>query len=105
ARPAEARAGRPHRETEVARHWLAAGPRYVAQAWPAAQAAARSATAVFAYVEALEMLDHPLNAQHQDAASTPADRFEVLNDLADVLRRAGRWVELREVAHEAIEVA
>lgn len=105
ARAAEALAGRPRRETEVARHWLAAGPRHVAQAWPAAQAAARSATAVFAYVEALEMLEYALNAQDEDAASTAADRFEVLNDLADVLRRAGRWVELREVAHEAIEVA
>jgi DNA-binding SARP family transcriptional activator len=105
ARAAEALSGRPHRETEVARHWLAAGPRYVDRAWPAAQAAARSATAVFAYVEALEMLEYALNAQDEDAASTPTDRFEVLNDLADVLRRAGRWVELREVAHEAIEVA
>ncbi|MBA2952459.1 AAA family ATPase [Nocardioides sp. MAH-18] len=105
ARAAEALTGRAHRETEVARHWLSAGPRYVAQAWPAAQAAARSATAVFAYVEALEMLEHALNAQDEDAASTPADRFGVLNDLADVLRRAGRWMELREVAHEAIEVA
>lgn len=105
ARAAQALAGRPQRETEVARHWLAAGPRHVAQAWPAAQAAARSATAVFAYVEALEMLEYALNAQDEDPASTAADRFEVLSDLADVLRRAGRWLELREVAHEAIEVA
>lgn len=104
-RAAEALAGRPHRETEVARHWLSAGPRHVARAWPAAQAAARSATAVFAYVEALEMLEYALNAQDEDTTSTAADRFEVLNDLADVLRRAGRWLELREVAHEAIEVA
>lgn len=105
ARAAQALTGRAHRETEVARHWLAAGPRHVAQAWPAAQAAARSATAVFAYVEALEMLEYALNAQDEDTTSTAADRFEVLSDLADVLRRAGRWLELREVAHEAIEVA
>lgn len=105
ARAAAALAGRPGRETEVARHWLAAGPRHLSRAWPAAQAAARSATAVFAYVEALEMLECALSAQDEDPASTPADRFEVLADLADVLRRAGRWRELREVAHEAIEVA
>ncbi|KQW53171.1 hypothetical protein ASC77_02415 [Nocardioides sp. Root1257] len=105
ARTAEALSGRAGRETEVARHWLAAGPRHLAKAWPAAQAAARSATAVFAYVEALEMLEHALGAQDDDPASTAADRFEVLADLADVLRRAGRWLELREVAHEAIEVA
>ncbi len=105
ARAAEALTGRPRRETEVARHWLAAGPRHLALAWPAAQAAARSAMAVYAYVEALEMLEYALHAQDDDLASTPADRFEVLADLADVLRRAGRWVELREVAHEAVEVA
>ncbi|MDF1606304.1 BTAD domain-containing putative transcriptional regulator [Nocardioides sp. YIM 152315] len=105
ARAAEAVGGRTGRETEVARHWLAAGPRHLSKAWPAAQVAARSATTVFAYVEALEMLEYALSAQDEDPASTPADRFEVLTDLADVLRRAGRWMELREVAHEAIEVA
>jgi DNA-binding SARP family transcriptional activator len=105
ARAAEALSGRPKRETEVARHWLAAGPRHLARAWPAAQAAARSAMTVYAYVEALEMLEYALGAQDEDPASSPVDRFEVLADLADVLRRAGRWLELREVAHEAIEVA
>ncbi|MFC7496287.1 MULTISPECIES: BTAD domain-containing putative transcriptional regulator [unclassified Nocardioides] len=105
ARAAAALSDRPKRETEVARHWLAAGPRHVSKAWPAAQAAARSAMAVFAYVEALEMLEYALSTQDEDPTSTAADRFEVLTDLADVLRRAGRWVELREVAHEAIEVA
>ncbi|MGB0101547.1 MAG: hypothetical protein WBP61_14815, partial [Nocardioides sp.] len=93
------------REAEVARHWLAAGPRHVGDAWPAAQAAARSATAVYAYVEALEMLEHALRAQDADPASGERARFEILADLADVLRRAGRWIELREVAHEAVEVA
>jgi DNA-binding SARP family transcriptional activator len=105
ARAAEALSGRPKRETEIARHWLAAGPRHLGRAWPAAQAAARSAMTVYAYVEALEMLEYALGAQDDDPASTPVDRFEVLADLADVLRRAGRWLELREVAHEAIEVA
>jgi DNA-binding SARP family transcriptional activator len=105
ARAAETLSGRPKRETEVARHWLAAGPRHLARAWPAAQAAARSAMTVYAYVEALEMLEYALGAQDDDPTSTPVDRFEVLADLADVLRRAGRWLELREVAHEAIEVA
>ncbi len=95
----------PGHEAEIARHWLAAGPRHVADAWPAAQAAARSATDVYAYVEALEMLEHALRTQDADPASDDHARFEILSDLADVLRRAGRWVELRGVAHEAIEVA
>ena len=105
ARAAEALTGRSKRETEIARHWLAAGPRHLARAWPAAQLAARSAMTVYAYVEALEMLEYALGAQDEDPTSTPEDRFSVLADLADVLRRAGRWAELREVAHEAIEVA
>ncbi len=105
ARAAGALAGRAGHETEIARHWLAAGPRHLADAWPAAQAAARSATAVFAYVEALEMLEHALRAQDQDQDSDDRARFELLSDLAEVLRRAGRWVELRGVAHEAIELA
>lgn len=105
ARAAAALAGRLGHEAEIARHWLAAGPRHLAEAWPAAQAAARSATAVFAYVEALEMLEHALRAQDEDQTSDEASRFELLSDLAEVLRRAGRWVELGGVAHEAIEVA
>ena len=105
ARAAAAIADARGHEAEIARHWLAAGPRHVADAWPAAQAAARSATEVYAYVEALEMLEHALRAQDADPASDDRARFEILTDLADVLRRAGRWVELRGVAHEAIEVA
>jgi hypothetical protein len=105
ARAAETLTGRQGHESEIARHWLAAGPRCAAQAWPAAQAAARSATAVYAYVESLEMLEHALRTQDEDPASDDRSRFELLADLADVLRRAGRWVELSGVSHEAIEVA
>lgn len=105
ARAAAALADRPRRESEIARHWLAAGPRHVASAWPAARVAARAAVRVYAYVEALEMLEHALRTQDDDPAATPADRFLLLDDLADVLRRAGRWTELREVTHEAIELA
>ena len=92
-------------EAEIARHWIAAGPRHLGQAWRSAQAAARSATEVFAYVEALEMLEHALRAQDADPDSDDHARFEILADLADVLRRAGRWIELAGVAHEAIDVA
>ena len=51
------------------------------------------------------MLEHALRTQDADQASDDRARFEILFDLADVLRRAGRWVELRGVAHEAIDVA
>ena len=105
ARAAAALDGRPGHETETARHWLAAGPRHLGDAWPAAQLAARKATEVFAYVEALEMLEHALRAQDADPGSDDSARFGLLTDLADVLRRAGRWIELRDVAHEAVQVA
>ncbi|HEU5037333.1 MAG TPA: BTAD domain-containing putative transcriptional regulator [Nocardioides sp.] len=105
ARAAAALDGRPGRETETARHWLAAGPRHLGDAWPAAQLAARRATEVFAYVESLEMLEHALRAQDADPGSDDRARFGLLTDLADVLRRAGRWIELRGVTHEAVEVA
>ncbi|MEP9365348.1 BTAD domain-containing putative transcriptional regulator [Nocardioides sp. CN2-186] len=105
ARAAQALTGKRNREAEIARHWLAAGPRHVGDAWPAAQAAARSAIDVYAYVEALEMLEYALRAQDEDPGSDPRARFELLHDLAQVLQRAGRWIELGDVAHEAIEVA
>ncbi|MGY2703788.1 hypothetical protein [Nocardioides sp. HB32] len=105
ARAAAAFDGRAGHEAETARHWLAAGPRHLGDAWPAAQAAARCATEVFAYVEALEMLEHALRAQDADPGSDDYARFDLLTDLADVLRRAGRWIELRGVTHEAVEVA
>jgi ATP/maltotriose-dependent transcriptional regulator MalT len=51
------------------------------------------------------MLEHALRAQDSDPGSDDYARFELLTDLADVLRRAGRWIELRGVTHEAVEVA
>ncbi|MCB0893964.1 MAG: AAA family ATPase [Nocardioides sp.] len=105
AKAAAALAGRRGHEAEIARHWLAAGPRHLGEAWRAAQAAARAAVEVFAYIEALEMLEHALRAQDEDPGSDEYARFDLLTDLADVLRRAGRWIELRGVTHEAVEAA
>ncbi|HTW14706.1 MAG TPA: BTAD domain-containing putative transcriptional regulator [Nocardioides sp.] len=105
ARAASALSDRRGRESEIARHWLAAGPRHQSEAWRAAAAAGRAAAGVHAYVEALEMLELALRGQDQDPGSTSRERFDVLVVLADVLRAAGRWLELRDVAHEALEVA
>jgi DNA-binding SARP family transcriptional activator len=105
ARAATALLERPGRESEIARHWLAAGPRHRSEAWRAAAAAGRAAAGVHAYVEALEMLELALRGQDEDPGSSPRERFAVLVDLADVLRSAGRWLELRDVAHEALETA
>lgn len=105
AKAATALLDRPGRESEIARHWLAAGPRHHGEAWRAAAAAARAAARVHAYVEALEMLEIALRGQEEDPGSPARERFAVLVDLADVLRASGRWLELRDVAHKALEVA
>ena len=105
ARAAGALAGRPGRESEIAHHWRAAGPRHRGEAWRAAGAAAGAASEVHAYVEALEMVELALAGQREDVGSTLLDRFGLLVLLAEVLRRAGRWVELRTVAQEAYDVA
>ncbi|WP_244927718.1 BTAD domain-containing putative transcriptional regulator [Nocardioides sp. W7] len=105
ARAATALLDRRGRESEIARHWLAAGPRHRSEAWRAAAVAGRAAASVHAYVEALEMLEIALRGQDEDPTSHPRERFEVLVVLADVLRSSGRWLELRDVAHEALETA
>ena len=46
----------PGRESEVARHWLAAGPAYAARAWRAAARAAEQARGLHAHEEAAELL-------------------------------------------------
>jgi DNA-binding SARP family transcriptional activator len=105
ARAAVALASRAGREAEIAHHWLAAGPRHRREAWRAAGDAAAAAAAVHAYVEALEMLETALAGQGEDPEATLGERFELLVLLAEVLRRAGRWIELRTVAHDAYEIA
>lgn len=105
ARAATALAARPGREAETAHHWREAGPRHLTEAWRASAEAAETAAAVHAYVEALEQLEHALRLQGDDDGSDPRERWALLDSLAEVLRRSGRWEELRAVAHEAIEVA
>ncbi len=56
ARTAEVLAAAPGRESEVARHWLAAGPQHAADAWRATRTAAAAARRVFAYDEAATLL-------------------------------------------------
>ena len=95
----------PDRVAEIARHWAAAGPRHRRQAWQAAAAAARAAASVHAHVEARELLADALAGQSDDHESSPRERFGLLLDLAAVLSRAGRRLELRDVAHQAYAVA
>ena len=105
ARVAGALQGQPGRETELARHWLAAGPSYAARAWLAAVSAAALARRLHAYDEAAQLLVSALDTLPQDPDSTAHEHFDVLCDLADARRWAGDWSGLVDAAEAAIAVA
>ena len=63
----------PGRESEVARHWLAAGPQHAAQAWRAAVDAAEAARRVYAYDEAVDLLPSA-RGRHRRATRRPPPR-------------------------------
>jgi DNA-binding SARP family transcriptional activator len=105
ARVAEALAGLPGREGEVARHWHGAGPGHEARAWRADRAAAREALRLYAFEDAIDFLSAALVALAEDPAATAQDEYDVLVDLATADKATGDWINLREVAHRALAVA
>ena len=105
ARVAETLTGAAGRETEVARHWLAAGQSYAARAWLAAVGAAALARRLHAYEESADLLRSALATLPQDPDSTARERFDVLTDLADAKRWSGDWGGLVETAEELVGVA
>ena len=105
ARVAEALEPRPGRESETARHWLAAGPAYAGQAWRAARAAAEAARRVHAYGEVAELLEAALDSLEKDPTATPADRYDLLMPLADAHRWRAAWEALHLTVQRAIAVA
>lgn len=102
---AAALAGVAGRETEVARHWLAAGPSYADRAWPAAAGAAAVARRLHAYEEAADLLRAALAAMDEDPAAGPADRYAVLMALVDAYRWSAQQPLLARCAEEAIASA
>ncbi|WP_344192967.1 BTAD domain-containing putative transcriptional regulator [Pedococcus aerophilus] len=105
ARVASTLQGRAGRETELARHWLGAGPAYAARAWLAAVSAAAVARRLHAYDEAVQLLVSALDTLPQDQDGTLHERFDLLCDLADARRWAGDWSGLVAAVEEAIGVA
>ena len=105
ARVAEALAGTPGRENEVARHWFAAGPAYASRAWLAAVGAAALARRLHAYEESADLLRSALETLPQDPDSTARERYDVLMDLGDAQRWSGDWEGLVGTAEAAIAVA
>lgn len=105
ARVAEALAGIPDREGEVARHWHAAGPGHEGLAWRADRAAAREALRLYAFEDAIEFLSAGLVALAEDPAATARDEYDLLVELAGADKATGDWINLRPVVHRAIGVA
>jgi len=102
---AQALEGQPDRETEVARHWLAAGPSHAARAWRAAVTAAAGARRLHAYDEAADLLRVALTVMPGDPEATLRDRYDTLMDLVEAYRWAALLPSLVECAEEAIDVA
>jgi DNA-binding SARP family transcriptional activator len=105
ARVAEALDGTPGRETEVAHHWIAAGPAHVPRAWRAAVAAAGQARSVHAHEQSAELLSTALSAMAEDGTAGPLDRYEVLMQLIDAYRWTAMWPEMVRYVEAAIAVA
>ena len=104
ARVAEALSGRLHRESELARHWLAAGPAHAAAAWRAAVTAARAESLVHAHEQRVEWLEAARVAIDGDPAASRRDRYDVLMDLVDAYRWTGRLDPLIECVQAAIAI-
>lgn len=105
ARVAEALPAGPGHEAELARHWLAAGPAYAAQAWRAAVAAAAQSSALHDHEGAERLLSAALDRLEHDEAATLRDRYDVVMALIDAHRWLARWSDLVAGVEQAIELA
>ncbi|MFT4086026.1 MAG: BTAD domain-containing putative transcriptional regulator [Gordonia sp. (in: high G+C Gram-positive bacteria)] len=91
--------------SEIARHWLAAGPAHTERAWRAAVVAAEAADALFAHEDALVLRRAALAILDADPHSDPADRYAVLLGLAESQRQLGDWTAATDSAGRAIALA
>ncbi|MFC6287248.1 BTAD domain-containing putative transcriptional regulator [Nocardioides sp. GCM10027113] len=105
ARVAEVLEQCPDRESETARHWLAAGPARAGRAWRAAREAATVARRLHAHTAASVLLDEALERLAIDPEATPRDRYDLLMDLGEAHRWRGSWSELLEVVERAVATA
>lgn len=105
ARVAEAIGTGEGQETELARHWLAAGPAYAAQAWRAAFAAAARSSKLHDHERAARLLTAARERLDRDDTATLHDRYDVLLALVDAYRWTAMGPQLVATAEEAIDVA
>ena len=105
ARVAEVLAGQPGRESEVARHWFAAGPQHAPQAWRAAVEAAKAARRVYAYDEAVDLLAGALTALEEDPTARTRTASTCSVELARSHLLTDNLVDLRTTVRRALAVA
>ncbi|GAA1926960.1 hypothetical protein GCM10009815_21830 [Nocardioides marmoribigeumensis] len=93
------------RVSELASHWLAAGPTHAARAWRAAVAAAELARRAFSHEEAMTLMGQAVEAHRRDPAGTRVERFDLLMSRARDAQRLGDWKVVIEAASEAVSLA
>ena len=104
-RPPSNRTRAADRLSEVARHWLRAGPRNARQAWRAARRAAEHAERLNAHDEAAGLLADAVRAQADDPAATDRERYDLWFDRARAAGRAGDDAGSTVALHEAMRLA
>jgi DNA-binding SARP family transcriptional activator len=87
---------------ELALHWLAAGPTHAAKAWAAADAAATQARRLSAYGEAARLRAAAVDAHRRTPGAEPAERYEMLLDLARDAAYAAQWDLVVDATSEAM---
>jgi hypothetical protein len=75
--------------TEIARHWLDAGPAFASRAREAARSAAQAAMVALAYEEAAELFERAIAAHDQASPGDVVGRCELLLAMADAQMRSG----------------
>ena len=89
------------RTTELARHWLAAGPSHVDAAWRAARSAATQARSLTSYADAMRLREAAVEAQRRVPGGDEADRYDLLLELTIDAALAARWPTAERSAIEA----
>ena len=93
------------RVSELARHWLAAGPTHVSRAWRAAEEAAAQARRAFSYVEAERLMGAAVEGHRRDPLGTPEERYALLLTRAADARQNADWDQVLPHVTEAMALA
>ena len=94
-----------NRRSEIARHWMQAGPAHAAEAWRSAVSAGAHATALGAHEEAAALLAAAASSQRADPEPGWLDRYDLLMTWARACRAAADSEGQRAAAAEAMRLA